>query len=201
LTNLDSEDRFSYYEGSGTPMGLIDGQQLAGIGGMLQHVDRVYKGVRTVVDERLKVPAAAKLALAAKIEGEDLVVEATATEFPEDQAPNLRLRLAIAENHVHFVAPNGIREHELVVREMLGGAKGTGVKSGRLTYSLRMPLADMKQRLTDYLSNFESGRGTTFLVKPLKLEALSLVGWVQNDETREVLNTSLTPVEGLGAKD
>ncbi|MDZ4683516.1 MAG: hypothetical protein SH850_00410 [Planctomycetaceae bacterium] len=199
LTNLDSEDRLTYYEGSATPMGAVDGSLLPALGGVLHHVDRLYKSVRTVVDERLKTPAKAKLTLSAKIEGEELVVEAVATDFPEDQAPQLRLRLAVAENRVNFTAPNGLREHEFVVREMLGGAKGTGVKSGRLTYSLRMPFADIKQHLTDYLAQFESGRDYTFLVKPLKLQELSLVGWVQNDETREVLNAALTPVEGISA--
>jgi len=201
LTNLDSEDRLTYYQGSGTPMGVIDGSLLPpnSLGGGLHHVDRLYKSVRTVVDERLKTPAQAKLELSAKIEGEELVVEAVATDFPEDQASNLRLRLAVAENRVHFTAPNGLREHDFVVREMLGGAKGTGVKSGRLTYSLRMPFADIKQHLTDYLAQFEAGRDYTFLVKPLKLEELSLVGWVQNDETKEVLNAALTPVEGISA--
>ncbi|HUQ68762.1 MAG TPA: hypothetical protein VM165_04520 [Planctomycetaceae bacterium] len=201
LTNLDSEDRFAYYEGTGTPTAMIDGQPLPppGLGGILQHVERVYGFVRTATDARLQVPSAAKLTLSAKVEGDELVVEAIATDFPEDQAPNLRLRLAVAENHVDFVAPNGIREHEFVVREMLGGAKGTGVKSGRLTYSLRMPFADIKQHLTDYLAQFETGRDYTFLVKPLKLQELSLVGWVQNDETREVLNAAVTPVDGVGA--
>jgi len=202
LTNLDSEDRFAYYEPRGTPAAFVDGQPVAdpGVSGLLQHVIPAYRRTRSAVDTRLKFPSQAKLVLSAALEGEELVIDAEATDFPEDQSPDLRLRLALVEDHVDFTGANGIRGHEFVVREMLGGAKGVGVKSGRLSYSLRMPLADVRQHLTDYLTQFESGRDYTFLVKPMKLERLTLVGWVQNDATREILHSGLTPVAGRTAE-
>lgn len=203
LSNLDTEDRSSYYEVGGNPFAFIDGKPLPGVGGLLQHVTRVYNTTRTAVDERLKVAATAKLALSAKVDGDELVVEAAASDFPaeEETAAKLRMRLAIVEPEVAFVAPNGIRRHDGVVRKLLSGAKGIGVKSGRLAYSLRMPAADIRQDLANYLADFESGRNYTFLVKPLKLEGLTLVGWVQNDETREILGTAIVPIEGWIASE
>jgi hypothetical protein len=148
------------------------------------------------VDERVKITNDVAITATAAVTEGELAVEATVDGVPEDQLGQSRLRLALAEDEVALAAPNGIRTHELVVREMLGGAKGVGAKSGKLAYSLQMPLAELKQHLVDYLTQFEAGRDVTFPEKPLRLKPLSLVAWVQNDQTHEVLQTVIVPVSG-----
>ncbi len=198
LANQDSEDRFSYYEGRGTPTVAVDGFVASeqGIPGPLQAAENSYKTLRSMVDQRLKVAAACELALSAEVRDGELIVSATGTGIPEADAGTLRMRLALVENHLEFAAPNGIREHHFLVRELLGGVKGTSARDGRFEYSLQMPLADVEQNLNDYLQQFEAGRSIEFGVKPTQLRALSLVGWVQNDATREVLQTKFIPVAG-----
>jgi len=198
LTNQDSEDRFAYYQGEGTPTAIIDGVMSpeTGVSGLLHHVTATYAKMRTLVDARLKMPAGGKLQLAATLEDGTLKVSATGTEFDEQLLPNLRLRLALVDNDIHLRAPNGIREHHNVVREMPGGAKGTGARGGKLEYTLSMPIAEVVEHLEDYLKQFEAGRNLQFTTKPTKLGALSLVGWVQNEATREILQAVIVPVTG-----
>jgi thiol-disulfide isomerase/thioredoxin len=201
LTNLDSEERLVYYDAQGTPMAYVDGLIVPppGVAGLLQQVTPAYKLVRSGVDARLKTASQAKITLSARLEEGQLLVDAEAADFPQDLTSDLRLRLALVEDSVEFTGSNGIREHEFVVREMLGGSKGIGVKSGRLAYSLKKPLAKVREDLADYLKQFETGLDYSFVVKPLALERLSVVGWVQNDATREVLQAAFTPVSGSGA--
>uniref|UniRef100_A0A7C2JZA3 Thioredoxin domain-containing protein n=1 Tax=Schlesneria paludicola TaxID=360056 RepID=A0A7C2JZA3_9PLAN len=198
LCNQDSEDRLGYYAAGGTPAAFVDGfaPGFPGVGGTLQHVQQAYSVIRPLVDARLKVTSDVAITATAHVENGELSVEATVTGVPDEQLPQTRLRLALTENRVKLLAPNGIREHEHVVREMLGGAKGTGVKGGKLAYSVQMPLAELKQHLVDYLHQFEVGRDVKFAVKPLDLKPLSLVAWVQNDQSHEVLQTVVVPVTG-----
>lgn len=198
LTNQDSEDRFAYYQGEGTPTAIIDGVMSpeTGVSGLLHHVEGTYAKIRTLVDARLKMPAGGKLEVQAAVEDGTLKVTASGSGFDEKLLPNLRLRLALVDNDIHLRAPNGIREHHNVVREMPGGAKGSGARGDKLEYTLSMPLAEVVEHLEDYLKQFEAGRNLQFTTKPTKLGSLSLVGWVQNDATREILQAVIVPVTG-----
>ncbi len=198
LANLDAEDRFGYYEGSGTPLMVVDGAPVAppGVGGMLQHLGQSYGVLRKSVDARLQTPSDVQLTVSAALENGEVVVNASATGWPEDKTKRLRLRLALVENQVPYPAPNGIRVHEHLVRTMIGGAKGTAVKSGQLAITTKVALADLKQTLSEYLTQFEKNRSVEFPIKPLALDGLSVVAWVQNDENREVLQTVIMPVTG-----
>jgi hypothetical protein len=198
LTNQDSEDRFGYYSAQGTPAAFVDGAMTPppGVGGILQHVGQAYSVIRPMVDERMKLSNDVAITTSAVVNDGELTVDVSVAGVPEDQLAKSRLRMAIVEREVTLAAPNGIRAHEFVVREMLGGAKGVGAKSGQLSYSVQMPIAELKQHLVDYLKQFEIGRDVSFPEKPLELKSLSLAAWVQNDQTREVLQTVVAPVTG-----
>lgn len=199
LANQDAEDRMGFYESNGTPTVCIDGGVIPGVGGFLQHVEQKFRGLRQILDQRLKDRSDVTLTASASLTDGKLVVQAAAENLTDEQRGSARLRLAVVEDQIDYDAPNGIRRHEFVVREMLGGAKGVGVKSGKLAYSVEMPLDEIKQHLTEYLQQFETGRGMTFPAKPLQLQPLSLVVWVQNDATREVLQATVVPVAGTQA--
>jgi len=198
LCNQDSEDRLAYYKGTSTPTAFVDGIPVPqeNFNGDLRFVQRSYAVVRSIVDFRLKATNEVSIEATAAVESGELHVEAGVTGVPDDVIKPSRLRLAVVEDAIDMPAPNGIRHHELVVREMLGTAKGIGSKGGKLTYSLQMPLAELKEHLVDYLKRFEAGRGVNFPVRPLGLKPLSLVVWVQNDQTREVLQTVMVPITG-----
>ena len=50
--------------------------------------------------------------------------------------------------------------------------------------------------LVDFLTKFEEGRNFQFALKPMQLSPLSLVGWLQNDQTKEIVQAAIVPVEG-----
>jgi hypothetical protein len=113
-----------------------------------------------------------------------------------DDAANVRLRLVLAEDEVQLPAMNGIRLHEMLARVMPGGPAGIAPIDGKLAYAKTLDLAAIKQELADYLAEYEAAVGTEFPAKPLELDKLHLVAFVQDDETREVLQAAAIPVEG-----
>jgi hypothetical protein len=188
LVNQDGEDRFSFYESGGTPTVAVDGlvldpRQLP-FAGPMQLSPSAYSTFRQFVDLRRKQSTPIRLMLDAAVVNGELAIQATVTGATEEQLPSLRLRLALVEAAVESRMPNGIRHHEMVVREMPGGARGVLPKKGELKYSYTMPVADLQQHLNEYISRYEAGGKLEFPaeLKPPVRGPLSLVGWVQNDK-------------------
>jgi hypothetical protein len=210
LANQDSEDRFAFYELGRTPTVAIDGLAISSdqipYGGFLQGSGNAFASLRRFVDVRLKVSTTVRLELEAGVTNGELTIHASATGATEEQLPSLRLRLALAEELVEAPLPNGIRRHELLVREMPGGAKGISPKKGELKYSYTMPLADLQKHLDEYLSRYEAGKKIAIppFAKPAVRGPLFLVGWVQNDKFtenhpelgRQILQTAIVPIAG-----
>lgn len=212
LVSQDSEDRFASYEQGKIPLVALDGAILnpdqVPYSGYLQASGVAYSIFRSVIDPRLKQTTPVQIHLVAKVENDEFTIEGSATGMAEEDLPTLRLRLALAEQQVEAVMPNGIRHHAMVVREMPGGARGVTAKKGELKFSLSMPVSELQQRLDEYQQRFETGKKIEIPahVKPAIRGPLYLVGWVQNDKVdqsrpdigRAVLQTAIIPVEGFG---
>ncbi len=162
---------------------------------------------KNIIDSQRQEKTEVALELTAVVTEGQLNITAAATGIPEEVLPSCRLRLAIVENEVHTIIPigsNGIRDHEFLVRDMLGVAKGIPPKKGELKYSASIPMADLQQHLVDYIQRYEAGRRIEFPTetKPPIKGPLSLVGWVQNDKTDQkskfklVLQSALIPIGG-----
>ena len=135
LTNAEGEDRFSnYYRGQGTPTVLLNGAPVNNVGGYLPNSPDIYRGLKTLVDQQLSQKAAVKVRVNARIQDGNLQVVADVQGLDElkDEAKDVRLRVIIAEDEVHFLARNGVRSHEMIVRRMIGGPGGVELKDGKL---------------------------------------------------------------------
>ena len=210
MVNQDSEERGAYYEAGSTPVIVVNGMPVDPryYSGPIQMAAQAYAILRkNIIDTQLMEKTEVALELTAAIADGQLNISAAATGIPEDVLPSCRLRLAIVENEVHTMIPfgsNGIRNHEFLVRDMLGVAKGIPPKKGELKYSASIPMADLQQHLVDYIKRYEAGRRIEFLteMKPPIKGALSLVAWVQNDKAdpqsrfKLVLQSALIPIEG-----
>lgn len=199
LTNADGEDRFTnYYRGQGTPTVLLNGAPVNNVGGYLPNAPDIYRGLRGLVDEQLAKPAKIKVRVNARVVDDVLQVVADAQGLDDnevkDDLPDLRLRVVIAEDEIHFLARNGVRYHEMIVRRMMGGPGGVEPKDGKLLFRESIPLAELKASLANYLKSFEDSEGIDFPAKPLDLKKLHVVAFVQNDDTHEVLQTSAVAV-------
>jgi len=195
LTNEDSESRFFYYQGRGTPTLTIDGATVENPGGILPQVVGLYERIQETITPLLAEKTDTKIELSANSKDGQLALSASATGLGE-KTDNLRLRLVLAEENIEFIASNGIRQHEMVVRAMPGGVEGVAAKDGKLEFSESLNLAEFKKNLSEYLIAFEEGQGVEFPVKPLSLKKLHLVAFVQNDETKEIVQSASIPVSG-----
>lgn len=197
LTNADGEDRFSnYYHGQGTPTVLINGAPVNNVGGYLPNSPDIYRGLKNLVNQQLETKATVQVGVNARVVNDTLQLVANVTGLDQlgDETKDLRLRVVIAEDEVHFLARNGVRSHEMVVRRMVGGPGGVEPKDGKLSIKEAIPLADLKSSLADYLKKYEENEGIDFPAKPLDLKRLHVVAFVQNDESQEVLQTNAIAV-------
>lgn len=203
LSNSDSESRRDFYseDFQGTPTVFIDGAKAPyNVGGPYSNAPVVYESLAETIAERAATPAGAKIDLSATAEGDVLHIAASASGI-ENPADSLRLRIAVAESDIDFSADNGIRLHEMVVREMPGGAAGVAAVDGEFSFEQDVPLVETRDRLVSYLDGFEglmsqqSGQPFSFNVRPLGLRRLTVVAFLQDDATREILQTAVLPIE------
>jgi len=187
LVCADGESRFDYYNGRGTPTILVNGKQVEGSGSII-----VAKAVYLELAKRIKPILTEKtdlgIELSAQVNGTTIQLDAIATgqeTFPD----SMRLRFALAEDETVLLAINGILIHDTVVRAMPGGANGIAPQNGSLEYHAKVDLIEVRKKLIDYLSQFETGRGLNFAVKPVELRNLHIVAMLQDDETKEILQS------------
>ena len=202
LTNADGEDRFSnYYHARETPTVVLNGAPVKNVGGYLPDSPVIYRGLKTLVDQQLDVKTAVKVAVNARVVDGTLQLVANVTGLDKlgDEAKDIRLRVVIAEDEIHYLARNGIRSHEMIVRRLVGGPAGVEPKDGKLSIKESIPLAELKASLKDYLTKYEEDDGRDFPAKPLDLKRLHVVAFVQNEESHEVLQTNTIAVNATSS--
>lgn len=204
LSSPDSVARRDYYaaEVAGTPTVLIDGEAVSyNVGGAYSGAPAIYEQLASTVSDVSTRPPAGSIDLKASVSGETLSIDATASA-PEKPAETVRLRIVIAESEIDYSARNGIQIHEMVVREMPGGAAGIAPVEGQFTFQQEIPLVELRERLNSGLTaaerqlSLEYGQKVTFRDRPLDLRRLTVVAFLQDDTTREVLQTAVVPIEG-----
>jgi hypothetical protein len=195
LANEASDERFSSYEAHGTPALYVNGKDFSGAGGFMEQVPEVYRRLLNAVEPVLAEATDVKIELSASAKDGKVAISARA-EGPDAFPKEVHLRLALAEDKVPFLAGNGIRSHEMVVRAMPGGPDGVPPKKGKLAYTGEVDLAKLKSQLAKHLAGIESQSGTQFSEKPLELKSLHLIAFLQNDDTEEVLQAAAIPVTG-----
>lgn len=182
LTNIDSEERATIYQVQGTPAVFVSGAPIPNVGGYFlpEMIESSYRQLLPAADHFLKTSTEIVITATAAAADGKLAVNIEVEGVPEKDLPGVRLRVALAEENVEFTAPNGIRRHAMVMRTMLGGAKGISAKQGKLKFSLPdLPLFELKARQLGYLHGYEQGKRMQFPKKPAELKPLHLIAFVQ----------------------
>jgi hypothetical protein len=195
LANDDSGERYASYNAEGTPMIYVNGKLFPGAGGFMPQVPGIYRRLQRTVEPFLAETTSLQLDLSAKADNGRIAISAKASglaTFPED----VHLRLVLAEDKIPFIADNGIRYHEMIVRSMPGGADGIEPVKGQLAYQGEVDLAKLKAQLVKSLAKIENSMARPFASKPLDFKALHLVAFLQNDDTDEILQAAAIPVSG-----
>jgi len=194
LSTNDTEARSVYYRSKHTPDFYVNGSVAEVGGGFWSGIPTFFKKMHRVIQPELGQATDLKIALDAQVR--DDVVEVTADVTGLD--PNteyMRLRLALAEDDLAYAAPNGVRVHKMVVRKMPGGAAGIRPTDGVLRFTGQVPLASLAWKSS------MPGDSTAASDRQAKVDNLRLVGFVQNDFSKEVLQAAVVPVTTSSATD
>ncbi|HET6574790.1 MAG TPA: hypothetical protein VFG68_14390, partial [Fimbriiglobus sp.] len=173
-----------------------NGKPQGGGGGGMTNAERKFDQYRDILDKTLEQSTDVKLAGSAKRDGDTVTATIELTGMKEPRK-GVVLRLVLAEETIRYAGGNGIRFHHHVVRSLFGKPAGMPVadlKDGKHTASVN--LAELRAKLTAYLTEYEQDRPFPTPTKPLDLAGLKVVALVQDGETGEILQATQFDVGG-----
>jgi len=195
MTNKDTEARAKFYSVNSTPSVLLGGVEKLVGGGSKNTSKNRYDLYSYVIDQKLATQSPASVEVEGSLNKSVLSVKAGAKA--PGSAGDLKLRVALVEDVVHFKGSNNLSEHRSVVRRMIGSPEGIALKDGKASLAEEVDIAALVQSLKDYLDKYEqeppsgsaANREFKFKEKKHEIDAgnLSLVAFIQNDETKEIL--------------
>ena len=196
MSNDASLSRLSFYRGRSLPAIYLDGRRLPSTDGLLADTKRVHGLIFREIAKRLSVTSDWKMTLSAKRTPTGVQVKAGA-ESSGAADGEYRMRLLLVEEKVMMpAASNGVRVQEMVVRWQIDGGEGVAPKDGKLAVSESLSIDEVRKQLADDLARFERLQGMNFPEKPLELKSLFVIGLIQDETTREVLQSIAVPVTG-----
>ena len=142
------------------PSTFFNGKSDAGGGGRMGNSQMKYDEYRTIIDKSLERSKRATIDVSATRAGDQIKIVASAnlTEKGTSNKPKQVLRLALTEEAVHYVGSNKLRYHHHVVRALPGGTPGKELKDGTGKVEITLNLADVRNGLEEYLSDYEKTR-------------------------------------------
>jgi hypothetical protein len=197
LTNADAEARAEFYgeDIPGTPALLFNGRVDAPGGGGVDEAEEKYKEFLGIIEPALEKQAKANLKVSAAQKGNkiDITADVSDLQMPSDR---IKLRLALVEDTVAYKGTNGIDKYHSVVRAFPGGIKGFPLKEKTGKQTASVDLEEVRKTLAKYLETYAEKEGP-FPTKerPLDLKKMRVVAFVQNDQTKEVLQAAQTDVK------
>ena len=203
MTNPATVERGKYYAVPGTPTPVVDGFRIPGGGGPRDMTKGFFDRVNPKIESQLELPAQAQINLTGSWEGDSVKANAIVDQI-KTPSPDLRLQIVLTEEEVRYTGENGIRFHPMVVRSLGGkdanGFSLTGSAPAKIewTFDVKAMRTDLKKYLDSYELEGHRGDKFTFSEKKYQIDSnkLSLVAFVQNMKTKEVLQTvylRLTP--------
>lgn len=173
----ESSARGSFYSVPGYPDCVMDGNQFHGSPGSVN---------QTMINNRYAVPSPLEISINQRIsDDQDSIYVTALIKATQAFSGNLVAHLVVIEKHIHFnTAPgtNGEKDFYNVMKKMLPGSTGT--------------VLPLTWEQGDYVLIQEAWE----LANVYKVSELSVVGFVQNNTTKEVLqaaNTSSAPISAL----
>ena len=195
MTNPSTQTRAKYYNVRGVPSFAIDGDSSNSGGGPRNGAYEVYDRLSPIIEKQLEAAAGADIKLHADLAGAVVKVTANVANVKPESA-ELRLQLALVEDGLRFNGENGIRFHPMVVRSLAGeNAGGFALDRSKLSpIEWKFDLKAIAEELKKHLDDFEKSRVDdkyTFSEKKHAINPgnLTVVAFVQDDKTRQVLQT------------
>lgn len=193
LTNADSEARFFSYSGSGTPAVFLNGRALNSLGGSPPAIPANVNTLLTEVRKELKLKPSLQIELSAN-RSEQNQISFNTNVVTDSLSSRWRLIVVLAEDQIHFTGPNGVPIHEMVVRKILTPPLGALPQDEQLAWSGTINLDKLKKDLNEFLSQDEKKYQYQFPERPLDLQELHLVAFVQDQQNRRIRQVQSIPV-------
>jgi hypothetical protein len=210
LTNPESQARWDYYakafpaEVRSTPTHLFNGRFEPAAGGHASHgkkkedryVDakKRYNTSSELIDGVLETSAAPKIAARADRQGDKISIRVEVRDLPAP-ADTMRLRLVLVEQVVRYVGGNNLRFHHHVARAMPGGVEGVALTQKDSEHVVAIDLQELRER---YHQHLDTPAARSHLLpngyRPLELEKLRLIAFVQDERTKEIVQGCLVEV-------
>lgn len=198
MTNPATVARSRFYGGFGTPTYFINGNDKQTGGGINRKQTSVfYNKITPKIDAELEKNQEADITLSALIENQMIKANVDYDGIKGD-SKDLKLNIALVEHEISYMGENGIRFHQMVVRE-LGGDKREGFtlkdKSGKIEW--QFDLQKLSAELKDYLDKYEVDTQKmrpefTFSEKKHELDSknLAVVAFIQDEKTKNILQSA-----------
>jgi hypothetical protein len=188
LTTPDTIARQKFYGEiiEGTPTVVFNGKPGAPGGGGSDLGPDKYEDYLGVIGPQLEEPAKAKLKATAAKKGNKVAITAEVSDLAAT-GNDVRLRLALVEEEIAYTGGNKLPSHHHVVRAFAGGAEGTPMKEKAGKKEVTVDLDEVRKTITDYLAKYAETNKFPGKEPAVDLKKLSVVAFVQNDETGEVL--------------
>jgi hypothetical protein len=189
------EARWKYYreawgakEVGGTPTSLFNGFRDGGYGGGMANAQDKFKTYCDIIDPMLEKEAKCTVRVTAKRHADKIEISAGVDGLAHP-GKDVKLRLVLVEEHIRYLGGNKLRLHHQVVRDMPGGADGMTVSKGpaKVTVNLHDLRKDLNAFLDDYAA---TQRAFPRVARPMDLEGLRVIAFVQDDATHEILQAA-----------
>jgi hypothetical protein len=194
LTNEDTEERAKFYDVEGVPSTHVNGGADLGLGGAKEDARDAYTNLLNAIKDVETGDAPPKIKLAAEQKGDNVVITAEVADL-KDASANMKLRLALVQESVHYPGGNGQRFHHHVVRAMPGGVKGFELAEATAKQQVKVNLADLKKSLIEHMEKSNESEPFVDLENPIELKDLKVVAFIQNDKTKSVLQAAAVDVQ------
>ena len=186
LSNVDSMNRLDFYEAEGTPALMLNGNNIDGVGGYLEEANVRAQVMHALLKTNLSRELKTETTVSASATREADVVTFNASASKAEDEPNWRLIGVLAEKKIEFAAANGIRYHEMIVRDLPLGADGVSFEGGKAQAQVEVNLKELRNELDEHIDLVQTQTGFEISNRPLDLAELSFVALVQNIETRQI---------------
>jgi hypothetical protein len=207
MTTNASWDRYLWYAGEGTPTAVFEGRESIIGGGPRVTATNRFHVYRHAIGKSETVEPGAALSLLVQGTADTIHLDATVRPTGSRQETGKPvLHLALVERSVTFTGANGIPTHAFVVRRLVDGASGIPLSwnPGGETVRRLISLAEVQRSITEYLDtplsqpSWPKSRKTFsgWKARPEHLDRrnLAIVAWIQDMNTKEVLQSAYRDV-------
>jgi hypothetical protein len=196
MTNSDTVGRSTFYAVQGAPTFIVDGSNKQTGGSPREDASRPYDRLTAMIEDALKEPSHAQIALNATLEGGTVKVHADASAI-EGPVDDLRLWTALVERELRYGGENGIRFHPMVVRALANFPVDQSRANGVTTeFDVDRIQAGLKQYLDEYEKRNDRFGPVTFVEKMSIVDPanLGVVAFVQSEKDHRVLQSAFITV-------